>query len=203
MVHAGGVRGAAESARGTAPGCRRTRSGRRQEVAYECFRRVRGWKRRRRACGQSSRIAVVSLSSTVTVRRRLIRRGTVSWRRAASGRSATTRSRSISTDVMCGGRSGWDGVSGPMGFRMVGSSMMRHDRPKPDSRRRLEMADETAETVCEAFDRLTAGNPRFIAAPRTKQAMAIIGARPTAAAAAADAGQPAPAATHPRRTGEA
>ena len=62
------------------------------------------------------------------------------------------------------------------------------------------MADETAETVCEAFERLTAGNPRFVEAPRTGQAIAIIGARPTGAAVAADAGQAAPAAAQPRRT---
>jgi hypothetical protein len=67
------------------------------------------------------------------------------------------------------------------------------------------MADaETAETVCEAFERLTAGNRRFIKAPRTGQAIAIIGTRPTVgAAAAADAGRPAPAAAQPQRTGEA
>ena len=53
------------------------------------------------------------------------------------------------------------------------------------------MTDETAETVCEAFERLTAGNSRFIGAPRTGQAIAIIGGRPIGAA-AADAGQAAP-----------
>ena len=61
------------------------------------------------------------------------------------------------------------------------------------------MTDETAETVCEAFERLTAGNSRFIGAPRTGQAIAIIGGRPIGAA-AADAGQAAPAAAHPERT---
>ena len=100
----------------------------------------------------------------------------------------------------CGGKSGWDGVSGPTGLRMIGSSMMRHDRPRSGlAEGSLEMTDETAETVCEAFERLTAGNSRFIAAPRTGQAIAIIGGRPIGAA-AADAGQAAPAAAHPERT---
>lgn len=62
------------------------------------------------------------------------------------------------------------------------------------------MTDETAETVCEAFERLTAGNPRFVKAPRTGKAIAIIGAHPAGAAVAADAGQAAPAAAQPTKT---
>ena len=49
------------------------------------------------------------------------------------------------------------------------------------------MTDEQL-VVREAFERLTAGNSRFIGAPRTGQAIAIIGGRPIGAA-AADAGQ--------------
>ena len=64
--------------------------------------------------------------------------------------------------------------------------------------------DDTAETVGEAFKRLTAGNPRFIEAPRTGQVIAIIGGRPTVGdAAKADAGRGRPAPAHPPKTDEA
>ena len=83
---------------------------------------------------------------------------------------------------------------------LVGSSILGGTIDlRPDWQKELEMTDETAETVCEAFKRLTGRNPRFIEAPRTG---VIIGARPTAAA-AADAGQTAPAAAQPRKTTEA
>ena len=66
------------------------------------------------------------------------------------------------------------------------------------------MTDETAETICEVFERLVAGNPRFIQAPQTGLAFAITGARPTVGdAATADAGQAAPAAIQREKTSEA
>jgi hypothetical protein len=60
------------------------------------------------------------------------------------------------------------------------------------------------ETAREAFERLLAENPQFVEAPKTGQAVTIIGGgRPTVGAAAAPNDvRLAPAAAQPKRTGE-